>query len=486
MPGTRTSTPAVPWREALKTLEGRGAAMFARVATSPWAMPAAAAIAIGAFLIALAGFDRLDRSFENVSTARAITIESRELRLALIDAETGQRGFALTGDEQYLKPYTLAAARLPRIRSELERLTAGDVEGRALFKDVGTNLDRLFAHWAITIDMVKKGDPLRAQAVIQGGRGKAVMDELREDVERLERLHEARFAQFQEGWRVSFLVVAAIVICVILLILALFLLLLRYSARTIETERRHTAYAEGERERLERAVRDRTLELSELASYLQQVQESERLSLARELHDEMGALLTASKMNIAWLLRQKETLSPAIREKLQKLDSFLEQGVQLKRKVIEGLAPSALSNLGLTTALEALVAQVSSTAGIRMTFTGPDDALEPPQEVGIACYRAAQEALTNVQRHAKATEVRVELDSSPEGIMLRIQDNGQGFRNVGAAKTHGLRGMRHRAVSLGGTCVIQSAPGQGTILLFRVPFSARAPEQSDAVGQKGT
>jgi signal transduction histidine kinase len=94
-------------------------------------------------------------------------------------------------------------------------------------------------------------------------------------------------------------------------------------------------------------VRDRTLELSELASYLQQVQESERLSLARELHDEMGALLTASKMNIAWLLRQKETLSPAIREKLQKLDSFLEQGVQLKRKVIEGLArvPCRISGL---------------------------------------------------------------------------------------------------------------------------------------------
>ena len=476
MPSTRTSTPAIPWRDALKALEARGSAMFARVATSPWAMPAAAAIAIGAFLIALAGFDRLDRSFENVSTARAITIESRELRLALLDAETGQRGFALTGDEQYLAPYTLAAARLPRIRAELARLTAGDVEGRALFKEVEANLDRLFVHWALTIDMVKKGDPLRAQAVIQGGRGKAVMDELREDVERLERLHESRFAKFQEGWRVSFTVVAGLVICVILTILALFLLLLRYSARAIETERSHAAYAEGERERLERAVRDRTLELSELASYLQQVQESERLSLARELHDEMGALLTASKMNVAWLLRQKEALSPPIRDKLQKLDSFLEQGVQLKRKVIEGLAPSALLNLGLTSALEALVSQASSTAGIRMTFTGPNDALDPPPEVGIACYRAAQEALTNVQRHAKAKEVRVELDCSPQWIELRIQDDGQGFRSTGPGKTHGLRGIRHRAISLGGTCTIQSAPGMGTTISFRVPFSPRAPE----------
>src|SRR4029078_458084 len=306
------------------------------------------------------------------------------LRLALLDANTGQRGFALTADEQYLAPYTLAAARLPGIRAELGRLTGRGGGRLALFKEVEANLDRLFVHWALTIDMVKKGDPLRAQAVIQGGRGKAVMDELREDVERLERLHESRFAKFQEGWRVSFTVVAGLVICVILTILALFLLLLRYSARAIETERSHAAYAEGERERLERACRDRTLELSELASYLQQVQESERFNLARELHDEMGALLTASKMNVAWLLRQKEALSPPIRDKLQKLDSFLEQGVQLKRKVIEGLAPSALLNLGLPTALEALVAQVSSTAGIRMTFTGPDDSLEPPQEVGIA------------------------------------------------------------------------------------------------------
>jgi signal transduction histidine kinase len=437
-------------------------------------MPAAAALAIGAVFIALAGFERLDRSFENVAAARAITIESRELRLALVDAESGQRGFALTGEEQYLQPYTLAVARLPRIRSELTRLTAGDSEGRALYKAIDANLDRLFTHWALTIDMVKKGDPLRAQAVIQGGRGKAVMDELREDVERLERLHESRFAQFQEAWRVSFTIVAAVVICVILLVLALFLLLLRYSASAIETERRHAAYAEGERERLERAVRDRTLELSELASYLQQVQESERFNVARELHDEMGALLTASKMHVAWLLRQGQALSPQMREKLQKLDGFLEQGVQVKRKVIEGLAPSALSNLGLTSALEALVAQASSTAGIKMVFNGPNDALEPPQEVGIACYRAAQEALTNVQRHAKATEVRVDLDCTPQWIELRIKDNGQGFRNVGPGKTHGLRGIRHRALSLGGTCAIQSAPGQGTIVAFRVPFAPRA------------
>ena len=476
MPGTPTSAAAIAWRETLKSLESRGEALFARISTSAWTMPAAAAIAIGAFCIALAGFDRLDRSFENVATARAITTQSRELRLALVDAETGQLGFVLTGDLQYLQPYTLTLARLPAMRKDLATLTAIDEEGRALYKELDANLDRLFAHWAITIDMVKKDDALRAQALIQSGRGKAVMDGLRADVERLERLHESRFAKFQDSWRVSLTIVAGVVICVILLILVLFLLLLRYSARAIETERRHAAYAEGERERLERAVRDRTLELSELASYLQQVQESERFNLARELHDEMGALLTASKMSVAWLLRQGQALAPPLREKLQKLDGFLEQGVQLKRRVIEGLAPSALSNLGLTSALEALTSQAASTAGIRITFTGPDDEpADPPQDVAIACYRAAQEALTNVQKHAKATEARVELRCNAEWIELRIHDNGQGFRSTGPGKTavHGVRGIRHRATSLGGSCTIHSTPGEGTTVTFRVPFSAQ-------------
>lgn len=474
MSGIRTSAPAIAWREALKTLEARGEGLFGRIAFSPWTMPVAAGIAILAFCIALAGFDRLDRSFEDVSTARAITTQSRELRLALVDGQTGQLGYALTGDVQYLQPYTLALAKLPGMRKDLARLTATDDEGRTLFGNVDTNLERLFEHWALTIDLVKKGDALQAQAVIQGGRGKAVMDELRDDVERLERLHESRFAKFQDSWRVSLTVVAAVVICVILLILVLFLLLLRYSARAIETERRHAAYAEGERERLERAVRDRTLELSELASYLQQVQESERFNLARELHDEMGALLTASKMNVAWLLRQGQAFPQPLRDKLQKLDGFLEQGVQVKRRVIEGLAPSALSNLGLTSALEALTSQVASTAGMRITFTGPDDEpADPSQDVAIACYRAAQEALTNVQKHAKATEARVELHCTTEWIELRIQDNGQGFRSAGPGKTavHGVRGMRHRAISLGGSCTVHSVPGKGTSVTFRVPFS---------------
>ena len=477
MPSSRTPTHAAAWRSAVRTLESRGDALFGRVAISSWAMPVASLIAIATFWTALAGFNWLNRSFENVSNARAITNESRALRLALVDAETGQRGFALTGDVMYLEPYTLAVSRMPGIRRNLARLAAADEESRTLLLDIESNLDRAVAHWNVTIELVRKGDPLRAQAVIQGGRGKAVMDELREDMERLERLYESRFLKIQDVWRLSLTAVGIAVTCVIMLILALFLLLLRYSTRAIETERRHSAYAQGERERLERAVSERTIELSELAGYLQQVQERERFNVARELHDEMGALLTASKMSISWLLRQGQGLPAPVRDRLQKLDALLEQGVQLKRRVMEGLAPSALSNLGLTSALESLVAQVGSSAGIRASFRSTGNPPDLPHDVGIAFYRVAQEALTNVQKHAEATEARVELEFKAGWTELKVHDNGQGIREIGPGKTmvHGLRGMRHRAESLGGSFAVRSAPRQGTTVTFRVPTALPAP-----------
>ncbi len=193
----------------------------------------------------------------------------------------------------------------------------------------------------------------------------------------------------------------------------------------------------------------------------------------------MGSLLTASKMNVAWLLRQGQNLPAPMKEKLHKLEGFLEQGVQLKRKVIEGLAPSALSNLGLRSAIESLATQATSSAGIPVDFRASEELPEPPHDVAIAIYRAAQEALTNVHKHAKASRVSVSLEEASGWIELRVEDDGQGFHEKGAGKApmmHGVRGMRHRAMSHGGSCTIRSTPGRGTTVLFRVPFASRSLE----------
>jgi len=478
MSGTALEHLALQLRDRLQRFGLLIEALFGRAGGTFWVTPLAIAVAAGALWIADAGLDVLQRSFGDFSFAQSIASQTREVRLALVDAETGQLGYTLTGDARYLDPYTAAVARLPEMRSELARLARSDREGRTLFKEVDANLDRLLIFWQVTIDLVSKGDAQRAQAVIQGGRGKAIMDELRGDMKWLESIHESRLARFQEVWRQSLLAVRIVLTLLIVVIVGLFVLVLRYAQHVLATERRQKRYIEEERDRLERAVRERTLELSELAGHLQRAQEQERSRVARELHDEIGALLTASKMTVAWLIRQGKDLPAAARDKLVKLDAFLEQGVQLKRRVIEGLSPSVLANLGLNAALEDLAEQIASTGGLRASFRRAGTHPEPAAESAIAIYRVAQEALTNVQKHARATEAWIELDCGPDWIELRVRDNGQGFAGAagGKVKTHGLHGMRHRAESLGGTFAVTSVPGQGARVTFRVP---RTPPAAD-------
>ncbi len=464
-------------RERVLSLRAPVEVFFGRVAGTLWALPVAVAAALAALWIADAGFEALDRSFADVSRAGAVVRATRDLRLALVDAETGQFGYTLTGDLRYLEPFTVATTRLPEIRRRLGQLATGDRDERLLFREIEANLERMLMHWQITIDWVRKDDALRAQAVIQGGQGKAIVDQLREDIAKLERMHEARATRFHEIWGQSLAAVRVVLIVLLVLIVGLFLLLTRYAQGAVENERRQRTLVKRERDRLEQAVRERTLELSELAGHLQQVQERERFNLSRELHDEMGSLLTASKMAVAWVLRQGKELPAPVLEKLQKLDRLLEQGVQLKRRVIEGLAPSALSNLGLKAALDGLAEQLATAGGPRLSVIASGLPQEPADETAIALYRVAQEALTNVQKHARATEAWIELDCGADWIELRVRDNGTGFDAAagGGAKAHGLRGMRQRADSLGGTFAVTSVPGQGSTVLFRVPATPAIP-----------
>ncbi|MBI3372133.1 MAG: CHASE3 domain-containing protein [Betaproteobacteria bacterium] len=462
---------AVPLREWLVRFDRRLETLFGRAGGTLWTMPIAIALAASALWIADAGLEVLNRSFGDFSFAQAIARQTRELRLALVDAETGQLGYTLIEDPAYLDPYATAIARLPEIRRELARLAHADHEGQTLFKEVEANLDRLLEYWRSTIDLVNRGEAKRAQTVLRGGRGKAIMDDLLGDMKWLERIHESRLASFEEVWRQSLLAVRTALALLIVMIAAVFLLALRYAQHALATERRQKSYVEDERDRLERAVRERTVELSELAGHLQRVQEQERASVARELHDEMGALLTASKMTVAWLRRLGPDLPAAAMDRLLRLDAYLEQGVELKRRVIEGLSPSALANLGLNAALQDLAEQVTSTGGLRVSFRRTGAHPEPEPETAIAIYRVAQEALNNVQKHARASEVQVELECAQDWIELRVRDDGQGYAGgaVGRTMGHGLRGMRHRAESLGGSLAVGFAPDRGLCVTMRVP-----------------
>jgi signal transduction histidine kinase len=221
---------------------------------------------------------------------------------------------------------------------------------------------------------------------------------------------------------------------------------------------------------IEKLVEARTRELSGLSDHLQALSEREKSELARKLHDELGGLLTAAKMDLSWL--QARVTDKTILERLSQLGGVLDEAMDLKRRVVEGLRPSLLDHFGLPTALRTYVASVSSQAGLVMKFTAEQSCESLSKDAAIALFRVAQEGLSNIIRHAEAKTVRLDLRGGDDHCTLMLADDGKGFDtlNPRLRGSHGLMGMRQRVQSLGGRLDVESGTGSGTTLRVTIPI----------------
>jgi signal transduction histidine kinase len=220
---------------------------------------------------------------------------------------------------------------------------------------------------------------------------------------------------------------------------------------------------------LETLIEARTCELSTLSSHLQALSEKEKSELARNLHDELGGLLTAAKMDLSWL--QSRVPDPTLQERLAQLGAVLDEAMDLKRRVVEDLRPSLLDHFGLPTALRAYVESVCAKAGLRADIAVPEDGTSIPKDTAIALFRIGQEGLTNIVRHADARSVMLRFTMDGEGCRFTLSDDGRGFDAADPEfrGSHGITGMRQRVRALGGQFEIESAPGAGTTLRVSVP-----------------
>jgi len=261
--------------------------------------------------------------------------------------------------------------------------------------------------------------------------------------------------------------IAMATLCVLLLAFVA-----RLFAADAARQRRLREAAEQQASEFERLIEVRTRELSELSTHLQDIAEKEKSELAKRLHDELGGLLTAAKMDLSWLQSRVNT-SP-YGERLGQLGSVLDEAMNLKRRVVEELRPSLLDHFGLPTALRAHVEGVCSKAGLVCDVTMADEAESLPKESAIALFRVIQEGLTNVIRHANAKQVRLALTADSQRYLLLLTDDGSGMKlNDSRFRwSHGLAGMRHRVEALGGKFTIESNPAEGTTLRVEVPRQA--------------
>ena len=265
----------------------------------------------------------------------------------------------------------------------------------------------------------------------------------------------------------------ALLTALCLLALGLFL---RRTQELKQQEQRLTDSVQAERDRLEIEVAQRTAQLTELARHLQTAREDERNRLARNLHDELGSLLTSAKLDAARIRSRLAGKAPEALERLGHLVQTLNQSIALGRSIIEDLRPSTLDNLGLVPTLDILAREFAAQSGIAVECALSPVPLNPGAELMV--YRLVQEAITNISKYAHARHVWIGLDTRNGRVEVSVRDDGVGFDTAAPAKSaFGLLGMRFRVEAEGGQLTLVSAPGQGTKVWVTLPA---APDQAAA------
>ena len=221
-----------------------------------------------------------------------------------------------------------------------------------------------------------------------------------------------------------------------------------------------------------------------LTARLQNLREEERTHIAREIHDQLGQMLTGLKMDLAWLKNRLAEgslgTSPALLvNKTQDMTDLIDTTIQAVRRLATELRPGILDQLGLAAAIEWQAEDFEKRSGIRCSTHSTLEEVHLDPQRATAAFRILQESLTNVVRHSKASMVTVLLSQDAEDLVLEIDDNGQGIQEVELTARHtlGLLGMRERAAMFGGEVQIAGVPGKGTTVTARIPLK---PQQLEA------
>ena len=420
------------------------------------------------------GYRRLESANRQMAQALEVQATLHELLVLVTDAETGQRGFLLVGKEEYLEPYTMALPKIDGAYSKLRELLmqSGTPEDRDRAGRLNNLLGKKLLELEAVIALYNKEGAESALALMNTGIGRRTMDSIRTEVEGIATSERSQLDDATSRWskdiefaRVGMMAMTALTVALLLIVW----LLARRDAHQREITR---LAAREETRRLETLVEDRTASLSELSNHLQTVREEEKAKLARDIHDELGGILVSAKMDLAWTESRIKNRDAEAAARLERAMQAVDEGVLIKRRIIEELRPTLLDNLGLSAALDWQVHEICDRAGLACTLATPREDSPIPGTVAIAVYRIVQEALTNIVKYARAKSVSVDLGMADGLLTLLVEDDGIGIAEGAQYNqlSHGISGMRQRVRALHGDFSIARRAEGGTIIEVSIPL----------------
>lgn len=408
-------------------------------------------------------------------TAR-VSDKLQNLNVLVMDAESSVRGYYLSGSDVWLGPMRTASAEIEPQFRELESLLADSPSQLKNLSQLRTLVRRKLDVLDQTLAVYRHGGLEDIAKIAATTDSKADMDEIRlllvimqqEQNELMAARRAAFYAEYQNAVLLGIGINAAAI-----LVIVLFYGLIRSSYFARLATQRALQHAN---ENLESMVAMRTEQLSVLSRHLIRLSEEEKSRLARELHDELGANLTAISIDINCAADELRTEHAHIAQRLDRARMTLVTTVELKRRIVEDLRPSLLDNLGLAAALQSYCQEFASVTGVECEalIEGDVDVAGPMHS--IAVFRIVQEALNNIAKYAGARTVIVHLAREAAGLALEVSDDGVGIDvdAVSKPKSHGLLGMRERALLLGGSLQVKRGVNDtGTCVEAFIPLAAQ-------------
>lgn len=445
---------------------------------SRFAAPVALLLGLAVMLTNEIGHQRALTVIANREALLDARVEVGLLMREVIAAESGQRGYLLTARPEYKEPYTRAAAQVQSQLARVAQIYSAWPDRSADVKKLDELTRQRMSELDTTVSMFEGAHTEGWRDVMLTDIGRETMVAIEGQARNMARVETARIDDSRELLTETLMFSRIGIAALVVLSLAVLLLYARQARRFDDERLERAAQLRFERDRLEVEVERRTRDITQIANHLQTAREDERSSLARELHDELGGLLTAAKLDVARMRSRLTGAPPEVLERMMHLVKTLDEGIALKRRIIEDLRPSSLNNLGLKAALEILCVEFAERSEIEVR-TQVDEL--PLDDAGkLTVYRLVQEALTNVAKYARAASVDVRVRGRGDWAEIDVRDDGIGFDTTAArVAAHGLAGMRFRVQSGRGELKIRSRPGQGTMIAARLPLSEPMPDAQD-------
>jgi signal transduction histidine kinase len=434
------------------------------------------------FFVTGEGQARLQEAGERLQKSAAREHSIDELQSSISRSVGAQRTYLLTGDSRYVETYNREVADVEPRLANLSEAFAGSDASLGSVRDLQVLIGKRLADLSMIMTIQKTQGVAAAIALVKTSVGSDTGAIIADNLDRLRDREGVEHREATTHWESSL----ALTRWITLLGTIINMLLVAVATRLVYLDIRRRAALNAElrdqKLKLEHEVGERTRELVELSTHLQNVSEREKASLARELHDELGGLLVGARMDISWAEQHMAKDDPDLKLRLNRVQQNLAAGVDLKRRIIEELRPTLLDNVGLFAALRWQMKETCTGAGLKCSESYPDEEPRFKSEASIALFRIAQEAFSNILKHSQAKTADISLDMDDETLLLRIADDGVGMpaEQFTAIGSHGLASMRHRVRALGGRLDVRKPASGGTMLIVQIPIANAVAQVSES------